>query len=101
MTFFSTMRVVCELLLILVVIWAVEGYPQGPPNCPVLGKWRSEEDDRTVEVTEVPSILSYIHLNSTTKYRVTYISSWDVHEGILTSEAQATHLVTEVPSVFS
>ena len=75
-------------------------YPEGRPDCSVVGQWLDHEGNRTIAVTEVkPGLQDYLKLQPSRRYVVHYRNNWDVHSGEVSSRHGDFLLAGVVPSV--
>lgn len=76
------------------------GYPEGRPDCPVVGQWIDHAGNRSVTVSTVqPGILDYLKLQPTASYLLTYQNNWDTHKGEVKTHHGNFLVAGVVPSV--
>lgn len=88
------------LLLLGVQLRLGAGYPEGRPDCPVIGQWIDHAGNRSLTVSTVqPTFMDYLKLQPDAKYLLHYQNNWDTHKGEVRSHHGTFLLAGTVPSV--
>lgn len=88
------------LLVLFVQLRLGAGYPEGRPDCPVVGQWIDHAGNHSVTVSTVqPGILDYLKLQPAASYLLTYQNNWDTHKGQVKTHHGNFLVAGVVPSV--
>ena len=93
------------MILIWILVFGLQlrlgkTYPEGRPDCSVLGQWLDYEGNRSITVSEVkPGLVDYLKLHPEGKHELQYQNNWDIHKGAVNLRSNNFLVAGLVPSV--